>query len=135
MADKDTRIQAKEKQEKAGAAEPTRPGPVFTPEVDIFEKETEIVLLADMPGVTAETLSVDLDRDLLTITGDVPAPADAGQSELLTEYLTGRYYRQFTIGDVVDRGRIEARLSDGVMRLTLPKVEAAKPRKIQVKEG
>jgi HSP20 family molecular chaperone IbpA len=136
MADtKSKALQAKEKSELAASAEQTTPGPVFTPAVDIFETEKEITVLADMPGVKASDLTIDLNDNVLTLTGEVSSPEGADEEELLREYQIGKYFRQFTLSEVVDQGKIEAKLSDGVLRLTLPKVEAAKPRKIEVKVG
>jgi HSP20 family molecular chaperone IbpA len=125
-------LQVKEKQAVATAAEQTKPGPVFTPNVDIFETETAITMLVDMPGVKAADLNVDLRDDMLTLTGDV-RPDEAAQDEkIYVEYETGRYYRQFSLSEVIDQVKIDAKLSDGVLRLTLPKVAKATPRRIAV---
>ena len=132
--DKDQKtMTARAKSEAPVPAEQTRPGRVFTPEVDIYEKDNEIVILADLPGVAAGDLTIDLKDNVLTITGDVEETVGENEQEVLREYLTGRYFRQFTLSDVIDQARIEAKLSDGVMRLTLPKVSAAQPRRIEVK--
>lgn len=126
-------IQVKPKQEVSSPAEQTRPGVVFTPSVDIFETERDLTLLADLPGVTAENLTIDLRENTLTLTGEV-APLETGnEQDILTEYETGKYYRQFSLSNVIDQSKINAKLTDGVLRLTLPKVEEAKPRKIEVK--
>jgi HSP20 family protein len=94
MADTESKaLQAKGKKEVASTAEQTRPGPVFTPLVDIFETEREIMLFADMPGVKAKDLSVDLHEDILTLTGGVDGPEGKGQVDLIREYRTGKYYR------------------------------------------
>lgn len=136
MTDKDRKeIQVKPKQEVSTAAEQTRPGLVFTPNVDIFETERELTLLADLPGVTAENLTIDLRENTLTLIGDVESVGGADEEGLLIEYETGRYHRQFTLSNVVDQSKIDAKLNDGVLRLTLPKVEEAKPRQIKVKTG
>lgn len=125
-------LQVREKQEVAGPAEQTRPGLVFTPVVDIFETEKEIVVLADMPGVKADDLTIDLRENVLTLTGDVAPFEGADEQKLLIEYGVGKYYRQFTLSEVIDQGKISANLDKGVLRLTLPKVEKAQPRKITV---
>jgi len=127
-------IQAKEKQEVSVPAEQTKPGPVFAPAVDIFETEKEITLLADFPGVKSEDLNIDLRDNVLTLTGDV-TPLEGAEEDLLIEYEIGRYFRQFTLSEVIDQSRIDAQLNDGVLRLILPKVEKATPRKISVKAG
>jgi HSP20 family molecular chaperone IbpA len=126
-------LQAKEKKEVTTPAEQTRPGLVFTPTVDIFETEKEITLLADMPGVKAGDLNIDLDENVLTLDGDVESPEGANEVDLIREYRTGKYRRQFTLSQVIDQSKIDAELRDGVLRLRLPKIEAATPRKIAVK--
>ena len=126
-------IQAKEKQEVTVPAEQTKPGPVFTPAVDIFETEKNITLLADLPGVKSDDLIIDLRDNALTLTGDVAPWEGAQEQDRLIEYEIGRYYRQFTLSEVIDQDKIDAQLNDGVLRLTLPKVEKAMPRKISVK--
>lgn len=128
-------IQPKEKQELSVPAEQTKPGPVFTPAVDIFETEKEITLLADLPGVKSDDLNIDLRDNTLTLTGDVSPWEEAEENDLLIEYEIGRYYRQFTLSEVIDQDKIDAQLDDGVLRLALPKVEKATPRKISVKAG
>jgi HSP20 family protein len=134
MADTESKaLQAKEKRQLASAAEQTRPGPVFTPLVDIFETDREITLLVDMPGVKAKDLGIDLHEDVLTLAGGVDAPEGKDEVDLSREYRTGKYYRQFTLSEVIDQAKIEAELKEGVLKLKLPKVERAKPRKIQVK--
>ena len=133
MADTESRaLQAKGKAEVTTPAEQTRPGLVFTPAVDIFETEKEITLLADMPGVTAKDLNIDLHDNVLTLDGEVKSPEEAGETDVIREYHTGKYYRQFTLSQVIDQAKINAELKDGVLRLGLPKVEAATPRKIAV---
>jgi HSP20 family molecular chaperone IbpA len=126
-------LKVREKQELAQSAEQTRPGVIFTPNVDIFETDNEITLLADMPGVTPDHLTIDLRDNTLTLEGDI-APVDTGKEEqIYAEYATGRYYRQFTLSEVIDQNKIDAELKDGVLRLALPKVAKATPRKITVK--
>lgn len=126
-------IQVKGKQEVAGAAEQTKPGPVFIPPVDIYEIDGNIVLMADMPGVKKDDLNIDLREDTLTLSGEIKPFEDAEETDLLIEYDVGQYYRQFTIPELIDRDKINAELKNGVLTLTLPKAEAAKPKQIAVK--
>ena len=136
MADKSSKeLRVREKQEVASPAEQTTPGLVFTPAVDIFETEKSITLLADMPGVKADDLTIDLRDNTLTLSADITAVDNSDEEELLVEYETGRYYRQFTLGELINQTNIDAKLNDGVLRLTLPKVEKATPKKITVKTG
>jgi len=134
MTDKEARaLQAKEKAEVTGPMEQTRPGLVFTPDVDIFETARNITLLADMPGVKADDLTIDLRENVLTLDGEVKKPEAENEVDVFREYRTGKYYRQFNLSELIDQAKIDAELKDGVLRLTLPKVEAAKPRQISVK--
>ena len=126
-------IQVKPKQEVTSPAEQTKPGVIFTPSVDIFETDRELTLLADLPGVTAENLTIDLRENTLTLTGEVEPFERANEEDILIEYEIGKYYRQFSLSNVIDQSKINAQLTDGVLRLTLPKVEEAKPRKIEVR--
>ena len=128
-------LKVKEKQEVKSPAEQTKPGLVFTPEVDIFESETGITLLADMPGVTSESVTIDLNEGVLTITGEVKPWEESDEKDVMVEFEIGKYYRQFTLSEIIDQERIEAKLENGVLRLTLPKAEKAKPRKIAVTAG
>jgi HSP20 family molecular chaperone IbpA len=136
MADKNSKeLQVKPKQEVTTAAEQTRSGLVFTPSVDIFETDREIILLADLPGVAAENLTIDLCENTLTLTGEVESNGGADEEGLMIEYETGKYHRQFSLSNFIDQGKIDAKLNDGALRLTLPKVEEATPRKIEVNTG
>jgi len=127
-------MQVKEKQEVT-RPEQTSPAPVFTPAVDIFETEKEITLLADLPGVKNDNLSIDLNEDVLTLAGDVEPFEKPDEQDLMIEYEIGRYYRQFTLSEIIDQENIAASLNDGVLRLRLPKAEKARPKKIEVKSG
>jgi len=128
-------LQVKDKQEVANPAEQTRPGVVFTPDVDIFEDERQITLLADMPGVASDGISLDLNDNVLSLSGEVKPFESANESDVLIEFEIGRYYRQFTLSEVIDQSKIEAKHEDGVLRVTLPKAEKAIPRQIAVTAG
>jgi len=124
----------RQKQELAGA-ESTRPGPVFTPAVDIFETESAITVLADMPGVRAGGLGIDLRDNVLTIEGRVEQDPGRAEHMLIREYETGSFRREFRLTNLVDQDKIDASLTNGVLRLTLPKAEAARPRRIEVRSA
>jgi HSP20 family molecular chaperone IbpA len=127
-----------QKAEKAGVStvpEQTRPGAVYAPSVDIFENDNSITILADMPGAKAQDLKIDLRESILTLTGRVTAPDTAKESDVLREYQSGTFFRQFTLSETIDQAKIDAKLTDGVLRLELPKVEKARPRQITVRTG
>jgi HSP20 family molecular chaperone IbpA len=128
-------LQVKDKQEVASPAEQTRPGIVFTPDVDIFEDERQITLLADMPGVGPDDIAIDLNENVLSISGEVKPYEGGEESDVLVEFEIGRYFRQFNLSEVIDQAKIEAKHENGVLRLNLPKAEKAIPRQITVTAG
>jgi HSP20 family protein len=129
----DREIQYREKQELKRPEETTKSGLTFVPAVDIFATAEALTLVADMPGVTSEGLVLDLKDDQITITGQTQDPTGPRERFLLKEYETGQYYRQFALPEVIDQGKISAQLKNGVLTLVLPKVEKAKPRRIEIK--
>ena len=128
-------IKLREKREVARPMETIWQGPVFTPPVDIFETDESISLLADMPGAKADTIKIDLKDDVLTLQGEAESSEGENETDVLREYRPGRYFRRFTISEIIDQSRIEASLTEGVLRLVLPKVERVRPRHIPVKAG
>lgn len=114
------------------SAEQTRSGYYYRPNVDILEKADELVVVADVPGTTADGIDVDFDNGELTIHARVP-PRNQDVEFLLREYGVGDYYRTFRVSEAIDASRITAEYADGVLTLHLPKAEAMKPRKIPVR--
>jgi HSP20 family protein len=126
-------LQPKAKEEAPSKGERVRPGRVFVPAVDIFETPETLVLVADMPGVTGDKVTLDLKENHLTIYGTVGPPLGAGEAMVEQEYYSGDFQREFHLGSLIDQSKIEASMKDGVLRLVMHKVEKAKPRKIEVK--
>jgi HSP20 family molecular chaperone IbpA len=116
-------------------AERAQQTPVFTPRVDIRETETEVVMVADMPGVDESSVSIDLEGSELAIRGTFVPKVPDGYSLTYREYGSGDYERSFTLGDTIDREGIKAVVKDGVLRLTLPKAKDTQPKRITVKAG
>lgn len=131
-SDKNTALQTSESTEMT-EAEGTRPGNLVSPAVDIFENQEAITVLADMPGVAANDLSIDLHEGVLTITGHVTSPESEVETDVFREYRFGTFQRKFTLSETIDQNGIEAKLSDGVLHLQLPRAEKAKSRKIEVR--
>jgi len=104
----------------------------FTPRVDILESADELTLFADMPGVKPEDVDVRLDNGELTLHGRC-APRRQHATSLLAEYGVGDFYRVFSVGQSIDPSKITAELKQGVLTVHLPKSEAVKPKKINVK--
>jgi HSP20 family protein len=125
-------INAREKKPlDMGGAESTSGEPRFSPMVDIWENEQGLTVVADMPGVPADGLSVDLKDHVLTIFGRVAEPAKNRKS-LIQEFEVGDYYRQFSLSELIDQEKITAAIKDGVLTVTLPKQAPSQPRKINV---
>lgn len=99
--------------------------------LDAYATEDAIVLTADLSGVKPEELEVRLEGDALTIRGEIKPRAE-GRNYLLRERPTGRFERVLTINTPIDNNKVEATFEDGVLTLTLPKAEAAKPKQIRV---
>jgi HSP20 family molecular chaperone IbpA len=114
---------------------PTAPAPHVVPPVDVFEDESGITLLADLPGVSRERLGVRVDGDNLLIEGTADVAVPKEMDLVYGEAQVPAYRREFTLSRELDASRIEAQLKDGVLRLTLPKAEEARPRRIEVRVG
>jgi HSP20 family molecular chaperone IbpA len=108
---------------------------VFIPRVDICETKDAIILLADMPGVDEKSIDITLEKSVLTLLGGVEPDTYEGYRAAYVEYEAGDFERAFTLSDEIDRDRIEASVKNGVLRLTLPKAEPVKLRKINVKSA
>jgi HSP20 family molecular chaperone IbpA len=117
------------------AAAKAAPAPHVVPPVDVFEDEAGITLLADLPGVNRERLGVRVDGDSLLIEGTAEAVGPRDMDIVYGEAQVAAYRREFTLSRELDASRIEAQLKDGVLRLTIPKAEEAKPRRIEVRVG
>lgn len=88
-----------------------------------------------MPGVASDDITIDLNDNVLDISGEVKPIESGDEKDVMIEFETGRYSRQFTLSEVIDQGKIEAKHEDGVLRLPLPKAEKAIPRQIAVTAG
>ncbi len=125
-------IEVKDKQAVVESdGEPTFAGRFYQPQVDIYSTDEEITLVADVPGVQREGLDIDLRDGVLTLVGKVPEVSEELRL-VQREYEIGGYMRRFNIHEDIDSEAIEARLSDGVLTVSLPLAEAARPRKIEV---
>ena len=118
----------------AGVPEP-EPRLLFTPPIDIYETPDGLVLYADLPGVTADSLDLQVQDKRLTLYGRVQQRDAVGARVLHQEYQTGDFLRSFILSDDVDHERIQAKLNNGVLRVELPRAARAKPRRIDVSAG
>ena len=129
MTEKNT--QSISKLDKAKPAEKTVN--TLVPPVDICENSEGVTLFADLPGVGKDGLNLHIDKDTLEISGERTLKADKEPENHYTEMPEKDYYRAFTIGEEIDREKISAQLTNGVLKVTLPKAEQAKPKKIDIK--
>jgi HSP20 family protein len=104
----------------------------YQPNVDIYEQADEIVILADLPGAASDTIELDFEEGELSIKARVESRQDPETSFLVREYGTGDYRRKFRVSEVVDGEQISASYNDGVLAVHLPKVQAAKPRRVVI---
>ncbi len=126
---------ALERREESRPAERTRMEREYVPDVDIYETEQELVLVADMPGVDSQSVDVDLSAGVLTLTGRLKARRlDSGFTCIDREFRTGNFSRSFALSEEIDAAKIEAAMSRGVLKVRLPKAVPAS-RKIEIKEG
>jgi HSP20 family molecular chaperone IbpA len=101
------------------------------PAVNIVETEEGLILTADIPGASKESLDVSVEKGILTISA--PVTHDMPGQPVYTEFELASYYRQFSIPETLDQQRAKADLANGILTLQIPKAEAAKPRRIEVK--
>ena len=132
MADQQE-LAVREKRELAAKEEKTVPGRFYVPYTDVYETEDALTVVMEMPGVGREGVDVELKEGVLRVEGRIDPARYGGREPVYTEYNVGHWARSFALSDRVDRERIEARLEDGVLTLTLPKTAAARPRRIEVR--
>lgn len=104
--------------------------------VDAYVTDDEVTILAAIPGVTANDIEISIEKNTVTLKGEVPSVVKSehaqGANWYLHELPSGQFQRSLTLPIEVDASKAEATFESGVLRLTLPKAEAAKPRQIQV---
>jgi HSP20 family molecular chaperone IbpA len=109
--------------------------PYLVPRVDVVEDSTGITLLADLPGVQKDGLEIKVDGPTLSLEGAVTLDTPQSLDAVFAEVRASRYRRSFTLSNELDTGSIDAQLKDGVLRLRIPKVAEAQPRRIEVRVG
>jgi HSP20 family molecular chaperone IbpA len=107
--------------------------PTVIPAVDVYENDHEILLYADMPGLTKEDINVNIDNGKMTLNG-IRRVETTGTSNW-EEFGSVEYIRNFSVPQSIDVSKVNAELKDGVLKLHLPKSEAAKPRQIEITEA
>jgi HSP20 family protein len=123
-------LAVREKREAATREERTVPGRFYVPPADVWETEDALAVAMEVPGVARDAVAIELKDDVLRVEARVDPAKYEGLQPVYTEYGVGHWARAFALPDTVDRERIEARLEDGVLTLTLPKAAEARPRRI-----
>jgi len=135
MSEKNIEVQKKEELGPQESGERTRECRCFGPRSDIYENGDTIVIVADMPGVDENDIDISLEKNILTINGYIRPSQPENLTLTFAEYGIGDYQRRFALSNEIDAAKIKATVKNGVLRLFLPKAEAAKSRKITVKPG
>ena len=112
-----------------------RAEPALLPPVDVVEDSSGITLYADMPGVPKDRLQLRVEGDQLTLEGEMALAVPAGTEPSHAEVQLSRYRRTFTLSKELDADKVSAELSQGVLRVRIPKAEHAQPRRISVQLG
>ncbi|MFE0751657.1 Hsp20/alpha crystallin family protein [Gordonia sp. NPDC058843] len=117
-----------------GSAAGTARTPRFMP-LDLYKVEDHYLLVADLPGADPGSIDVSVDNGVLTLSARRSTPSDEGVQWLTSERFSGTYRRQLTLGDAIDSASISARYDNGVLTVTIPVAEKAKPRRIEVESS
>jgi HSP20 family molecular chaperone IbpA len=131
----ETKTLEKIEEQTPAAVVESKPGRVYTPRADVYETGQAYILEVDLPGVTQESLDISLEKEVLTIKGAREVASYEGYKREYGEYGVGRYERSFSLGEGVEHDKIEAKLENGVLAVTLPKAEEAVARRIEIKSG
>jgi HSP20 family protein len=130
MVSKELQVQQKRELEKK--EETTIPARIFLPTTDIYEAPEALTVLVEMPGVEKKNVEISVEDGVLNVRGRLDLTKYQGLTPLYTEYNVGHYSRSFRLSSKIDQNKIGAEMKDGVLSLTLPKIEEAKPRTIRV---
>lgn len=107
-------------------------GKTWAPVVDILESESDLVVRAELPGISREDIDVEVTGESLTIRGERKVDEQDGAKYLRVERAYGPFQRSFSIGIPVQPDKVKAAYRDGVLEVTVPKAEEVKPKKIEI---
>lgn len=109
------------------------PGNGWTPALDLYQNDDAVVAVIELPGMRKEEIEISLNDGLLAISGERKEEAADGEKALRTERSSGKFRRRISIPSRVDMSNVSASYKDGILTVTLPKAEEAKPKQIQIK--
>lgn len=133
MAAKPQDLAVQQKKEVASKEEKTVPARYYVPNTDIFETDEALTVVMEVPGVENKDINVQLENDVLRVEAKIDFSKYDGLEPVYSEYNVGHYARAFSLSDRIDQDGISADLNDGVLTLTLKKVKAALPRRIEIR--
>ncbi len=125
-------LEVQEKKEVVGKGEKTVPARYFVPNTDIRETEDALLVVMEVPGVARDKVDIRVEEDTLFVEAHIDPSQYEGMEPLYTEYNVGHFARRFALGHAIDQQQIGATLNDGILTLTLKKMQHAKPRRIEI---
>jgi HSP20 family protein len=125
-------LEVQEKKELVAKGEKTAPARYYMPNTDIRETEDALLVVMEVPGVDRKDVDIKVEEDTLSIEARIDTSKYEGMEPLYTEYNVGHFARRFTLSHMIDQQQIGAALNDGVLTLTLKKVQRAQPRRIEI---
>jgi len=126
-------LEVQQKKEVVAKGEKTVPARYYVPSTDIYETDDALLVVMEVPGVNRNNVEVNLENDDLKVVARIDFSSYDGMEPLYTEYNIGHFARTFSLSQMIDRNNIGAVLNDGVLTLTLEKVQQAQPRKIEIR--
>ncbi len=126
-------LEVQEKKELVSKGEQTSPARYYVPTTDIHETADALVVTMEVPGADRGSIDAKVEDDVLRVEARIDPAKYEGMEPLYTEYNVGHFTRSFSLSQVIDQGRIDASLNDGVLTLTLNKVQKAQPRQIDIR--
>lgn len=128
----DKELESSQKKELSTKEEKTKPGKYYVPNTDIYETDGTLVVVMDMPGVEKKNVDIKLEKNVLSVEGQVDLSKYDNLEPVYTEYNVGHFTRSFSVSSEIDSAKISAKMENGVLTLTLPKAKEAAPRRIDV---
>jgi len=125
-------LEVQEKKELVAKGEKTVPARYYIPHTDIYETDDALMVVMEVPGVDRSNIDVKVENDELRVEARIDFSKYEGMEPLYTEYNNGHFARSFSLSHMIDQQTIGATLSDGVLTLTLKKVQQAQPRRIEI---
>jgi len=129
---RDEDLESPQKKELSAKEEKTKPGKYYVPNTDIYETDRALVVVMDMPGVEKKNVDVRVEKNVLSVEGQVDLSKYDNLQPVYTEYNVGHFTRSFSVSNEIDSAGISAKMENGVLTLNLPKSKEAAPRRIDV---